>query len=58
MFPVRVKKTGIKTWTKQEIKEILLQARIKRARAIVLFLVASGYRIDALSDPWLKHAYF
>lgn len=56
LFPERVKLTGRQAWTLKQIQDMLGARNLDlRAKALILFLSASGVRIGAVSDLKLKH---
>jgi integrase/recombinase XerD len=52
LFPAKVKKSGRKAYTTEQIQEMLKFCSDIRNRAIILFMAASGCRVGAL--PYLK----
>jgi len=52
LYPAKVKKSGRKAYSTEQVQEILQQCTDKRNRAVVLFMSASGVRIGAF--PYLK----
>lgn len=52
LFPAKVKKSGRKAYTTEQIQEMLKFCPDIRNRAIILFMAASGCRVGAL--PYLK----
>jgi len=55
LFPARIKKTGRRAYTTQEIQQILSTATELRTRAIIHFLASSGVRIGALPELRMQH---
>jgi len=55
LFPAKVKKTGGKMWTTEEIDLMLKSTRDLRQKALIHFLAASGVRRGAISELKLKH---
>jgi len=54
LFPAKVKKSGRKAYTTEQVQLILQQCKDLRNRAIVLFMAASGCRVGAFSYLKLK----
>ena len=52
LFPAKVKKSGRKAYTTEDVQDILQNCQDLRNRAIVLFMSASGIRVGAF--PYLK----
>jgi len=52
LYPAKVKKSGRKAYSTEQVQEILQNCKDLRNRAIVLFMSASGVRIGAF--PYLK----
>jgi integrase/recombinase XerD len=52
LFPAKVKKSGRKAYTTEQVQEMLKFCPDLRNRAIILFMAASGCRVGAL--PYLK----
>ena len=52
LYPAKVKKSGRKAYSTEQVQEILQNCQDLRNRAIVLFMSASGVRIGAF--PYLK----
>lgn len=55
LFPAKVKKTGGKMWTTQDIQVMLSNVRDLRQKALIHFLAASGVRRGAIPDLKLRH---
>jgi len=55
MFPARIKKTGRRAYTTEEIQQILSTAIELRTRAIIHVLASSGVRIGALPKLRMRH---
>jgi len=55
LYPAKVKKTGSKIWTTEEIQLMLDNTRDYRQKALIHFLAASGVRRGAIPDLKLKH---
>jgi len=55
LFPAKIKKTGRRAYTTQEIQQILSTATELRTRAIIHFLASSGVRIGALPELRIRH---
>jgi len=55
MYPDQVKKTGNKSWSREQIQEMLRCAIKKRTRALVLFLASTGCRIGVVEELKMKH---
>ncbi len=55
LMPDKIKATGIRAYTKEQIRLMLDTAKNLRSRALVLFLASSGVRIGAIPDLKLKH---
>jgi len=55
LYPAKVKKTGAKMWTTEEIDLMLKSTRDLRQKALIHFLAASGVRRGAISDLKIKH---
>ena len=55
MFPAKVKRSGDKPYTTDNIQKILSVTRYKRDRAFILFLVSTGARVGVMDDLKLKH---
>lgn len=55
LYPAKVKKTGDKMWTTQDIDLMLKSTRDVRQKALIHFLAASGVRRGAIPDLKLKH---
>lgn len=55
LFPDKVKLSGKKAWTRDQIKTMLANAKDSRARALILFLASSGVRIGVIPDLKVKH---
>ena len=52
LYPAKVKKSGRKAYSTEQVQELLKHCNDLRSRAIVLFMSASGVRIGAF--PYLK----
>jgi len=55
LYPAKVKKTGGKMWTTEEIDLMLKSTRDIRQKALIHFLTASGVRRGAIPDLKIKH---
>ena len=55
LFPAKIKKTGGKIWTIEDIQIMVSSVRNLRQKAIIHFLAASGVRRGAIPDLKLKH---
>lgn len=55
LMPDKVKASGIKAYSKEQIKLMVDTAKDVRAKALILFLASSGIRIGAIPDLKLKH---
>ncbi len=55
LFPAKIKKTGRRAYTTQEIQQILSTTTELRTRAIIHFLASSGVRIGALPELRIRH---
>jgi len=55
LYPAKVKKTGGKMWTTEEIDLMLKSTRDIRQKALIHFLAASGVRRGAIPELKLKH---
>jgi len=55
LYPAKVKKTGGKIWTTQDIDLMLKSTRDLRQKALIHFLAASGVRRGAIPDLKIKH---
>jgi len=55
LYPAKVKKTGGKMWTTEEIDLMLKSTRDLRQKALIHFLAASGVRRGAIPDLKIKH---
>ena len=55
LFPAKIKKTGRRAYTTEEVQRILSTATELRTRAIIHFLASSGVRIGALSSLRMRH---
>jgi len=55
LYPAKVKKTGGKMWTTEEIDLMLKSTRDLRQKALIHFLAASGVRRGAIHDLKIKH---
>jgi len=55
LYPAKVKKTGGKMWTTEEIDLMLKSTRDLRQKALIHFLAASGVRRGAITDLRIKH---
>jgi len=55
LFPAKVKKTGARMWTTEDIREMLSNTRDLRQKALIHFLAASGVRRGAISDLKLRN---
>ena len=55
LFPARVKKTGMKIWTTEEIDLMLKNTRDPRQKALIHFIAASGVRRGAIRDLKIRH---
>ena len=55
MFPAKVKRSGDRPWTTEDIQEMLSVTRYRRDRAFILFLASTGARVGAMDGLKLKH---
>ncbi|HXV67248.1 MAG TPA: tyrosine-type recombinase/integrase, partial [Nitrosopumilaceae archaeon] len=55
MFPSKVKRTGDKPYTTDDIEKMLSVSRYKRDKAFILFLASTGSRVGVIEDLKLKH---
>jgi len=55
LFPAKIKKTGRRAYTTQEIQQILSTTTELRTRSIIHFLASSGVRIGALPELRIRH---
>jgi integrase/recombinase XerD len=55
MYPPKIKKSGSKAWTTQDVQKVFQQARNRRSRALVLFIASTGCRIGALDGLERRH---
>lgn len=55
LFPAKVKKTGTRMWTTENIRIMLSSVRDLRQKALIHFLAASGVRRGAIPELKLKH---
>ena len=55
LFPAKIKKTGRRAYTTEEIQQILSTSTELRTRAIIHFLASSGVRIGALPELRIRH---
>jgi len=55
MFPAKVKRTGDKPYTTEDIQKMLSVTRYKRDRAFILFLASTGARVGAIEGLRLRH---
>lgn len=55
MYPAQVKKSGNRSYTKEQIQEMLQYATKKRVRALILFLASTGCRIGVVEDLKIHH---
>jgi integrase/recombinase XerD len=55
MYPPRIKISGNKAWTTNNVSKILQFANSKRSRALVHFVASTGARIGAIEDLQLCH---
>ena len=55
LYPAKIKKTGGKMWTTEEIDLMLKSTRDIRQKALIHFLAASGVRRGAIPDLKIKH---
>jgi len=55
MFPSKVKRTGDKPYTTDDIEKMLNVSRYKRDRAFILFLASTGARVGVIEDLKLKN---
>ena len=46
MFPTKVKRTGDKPYTSEDIQQMLSVTRYRRDKAFILFLASTGARIE------------
>ena len=55
LYPAKIKLTGLKPWSTDDVRKMLQCAPDVRARSLIHFLASSGIRIGALQDLQLKH---
>lgn len=55
LMPDKIKASGIRAYSKDQIKIMIDTAKDIRAKALILFLASSGIRIGAIPDLRLKH---
>ena len=55
LFPAKVKKTGGRMWTTEDIRVMLSSVRDLRQKALIHFLAASGVRRGAIPELKLRH---
>lgn len=55
MFPAKVKRTGDKPYTTEDIQQMLSVTRYKRDRAFILFLASTGARVGSISGLKVRH---
>ena len=55
LFPAKVKKTGGRMWTTEDIQVMLSSVRDLRQKALIHFLAASGVRRGAIPDLKIRH---
>jgi len=55
LFPAKVKKTGTKMWTTEDIDVMLSSVRDLRQKALIHFFAASGVRRGAIPDLKLRN---
>jgi len=55
MYPAKIKKTGNKAWSTQDIQKMLRSSVKKRTRALILFLESTGCRVGIVEELKLKH---
>ena len=55
LFPAKVKKTGTRMWTTEDIRIMLSSVRDLRQKALIHFLAASGVRRGAIPELKLRH---
>jgi len=55
LYPAKIKLTGLKPWSTDNVRKMLQCAPDVRARSLIHFLASSGIRIGALQDIQLKH---
>ena len=55
LYPAKVKKSGSKAWTTEEIQKMISHTSEIRTKALIHVLAASGCRIGALAEMKLKH---
>jgi len=55
LFPAKVKKTGARMWTTEDIRIMLSSVRDLRQKALIHFLAASEVRRGAIPELKIKH---
>jgi integrase len=55
LYPAKIKKTGAKMWTTEEIDLMLKNTRDYRQKALIHFIAASGVRRGAIPNLKIKH---
>lgn len=55
MFPAKVKRTGDRPYTSEDIQQMLSVTRYRRDRAFILFLASTGARIGTIKGLQLRH---
>lgn len=55
MYPTPVKKTGNKSWTTQDIQNMLKNTTKRRTRTLILFLASTGARIGTVEELKLQN---
>ena len=55
MYPAPIKKSGNKSYTREQLQQILRYATKKRARALILFLASTGCRIGVVEELKIRH---
>src|SRR5438309_6143186 len=55
MFPAKVKRTGDKPYTTENIHQMLSVTRYKRDKAFILFLASTGARVGAIDGLRRRH---
>ena len=55
LFPAKVKRTGFKPYTTQDIQNMLKATGRKRDKAFIHFLASTGARIGVVDDLKIKH---
>ena len=55
LFPAKVKRTGARMWTTEDIQVMLSSVRDLRQKALIHFLAASGVRRGGIPELKMKH---